>query len=160
MKWHDTDPTEAPGQWLLVSHTVRSLSQWAHALDIQSCMCFVLCVVYFLISLSSIDKYSPEQFLATLADRSYASHSRCENSNFIATQRVFKNGQENIRKQGFKTHQGLFKTYLAKTRFNFSCKSKATKACNRYAFPSQIFTVLHQNRNKFFQLGTAKKVAV
>lgn len=81
-------------------------------------------------------------------------------THFIATQRVFKNGQENIRKQGFKTHQGLFKTYLAKTRFNFSCKSKATKACNRYALPSQLVTVLHQNRNKFFQLGTAKKVAV
>ena len=65
-----------------------------------------------------------------------------------------ENGQENIRKEDFKAPQGLFKTYLAQTRFNFSCKSKSTKACNRYAFPNRIFTVLDQNRRKFFWLGT------
>ena len=68
-----------------------------------------------------------------------------------------ENGQKNIRKEDFKTPQGLFKTYLAQTRFNFSYKSKSTKACNRYAFPNRIFTVLDQNRRKFFWLGTIKK---
>ena len=75
MKLHDTYPTDSLGYWLLVSHTVRSLSHWACVLDIQSCMYFIICVVYIPILFSSTDMYF-EQFLSTLAERICVSHQR------------------------------------------------------------------------------------
>lgn len=47
LTWHRSNTDAALGQWFLVFHTVSSLSQWAHSLAIQSCMFFIICVVYF-----------------------------------------------------------------------------------------------------------------